>query len=143
MVVLKDLDDGDLDEDLEGSESMLEPQVILQNEAQTGQVNHAPLHPHYLGQPCNSSANSSSNSSFGGVVYDTTPNSSSHFLFDESQSSSCSNSNSKPRCVVCSARNPNKEHLANHFMQELIQDLEGETICSQCPNFDAPDGRAL
>ena len=28
-------------------------------------------------------------------------------------------------------------------MQELIQDLEGETICSQCPNFDAPDGRAL
>ena len=49
----------------------------------------------------------------------------------------------KLRCVVCSARNPNREHLANHFMQELIQDLEGETICSQCPNFDAPDGRAL
>ena len=45
--------------------------------------------------------------------------------------------------MVCSARNPNREHLANHFMQELIQDLEGETICSQCPNFDAPDGRAL
>ena len=71
-------------------------QVILQNEAQ---VCHAPLHSHYLGQPGSSSANSSSNSSFGGVIYDNAPNSSSHFLFDESQNSSCSNSNSKPRQV--------------------------------------------
>ena len=73
--------------------------MILQNEAQISQVCHAPLHSHYLGQPGSSSANSSSNSSFGGVAYDTTPNSSNHFLFDESQNSSCSNSNSKPRWV--------------------------------------------
>ena len=95
-------------------------QVILQND--------------YLGQPCNNSLNSSGES---------LPNSASHFLYEESQSSSCSNSIiSKPRCVVCSARNPTREHLANHFMSELVQDLDGDTLCSQC-DFDAPDGKAL
>lgn len=73
------------------------------------------------------------------------PSGSTHFLFEESQSSSLSaavSSSNRPRCLVCSARNPNREHLANHFMQELIEDLEGKTHCSKCP-FNAPDGKAL
>ncbi len=48
----------------------------------------------------------------------------------------------RPKCVICTAKNPSREHLANHFMQELVEELEGETLCGKCP-FNAPDGKAL
>ena len=96
-------------------------QVILQNESLC-QLCQGPLSSHYMNQPC------------------TEVPSSTHFLFEESQNST--SSPTKPRCVVCSAKNPNREHLANHFVQELIEDLEDETQCSKC-QFNAPDCKAL
>jgi len=35
-------------------------------------------------------------------------------------------------CPVCRGKNPSREHLANHFLQELAECLEGETQCSKC-----------
>ena len=100
--------------------------MILQNESLCA-VCQGPLQSHYLSQPCDPSEVQGSG----------------HFLFEESHTSFSSSSlTTKTRCVVCSAREPNREHLANHFMSELVENLYDETQCSKC-DFRPSDGRAL
>lgn len=113
------------DDDLEGlgddnNDSMLEPQVILEND-DLCQVCQGPLTSHFGGQPCGS--------------YDSSSNTTGHFLFDDSNESNSEQLNSQnnvKRCIVCNARNPSREHLANHFIQELVEGLQGQTQCAKC-----------
>jgi len=121
-----ELDDEELEEDSDEEDNLMEPQVILQNDNPDCPLCQGPLSSHYQGQPCGTTSFDGSNSG--------------HFLFEGSSSQSCS----KPRCVVCSAKNPTREHLANHFINELIESLEDEQQCSKCDfQSSAPKQLAL
>ena len=64
--------------------------------------------------------------------------SSGHFLLDEASTSS----SVKPKCLICSSRNQSKEHLANHFMSELIRELDDPDDCNIC-GFGAANPKAM
>ena len=115
-----DFENSDSEEVL--SNDLIEPQVILQNEAEENcPLCQESLSNHYQGQPC------------GSFEVQT-----GHFLFEESTSST---SNPTPKCVVCQARQPSREHLANHFMNELIEELEDDENCDKC-HFQVKSGDA-
>ena len=105
---------------------LIEPQVILQNQDQNCEVCKESLSNHFQGQPCGSFEIQEG----GG-----------HFLFEESSSST---SNTTPKCVVCQARQPSRQHLANHFINELIEELEDgqDDTCDKC-QFQASDAKSL
>ena len=58
-----------------------------------------------------------------------------HFLFEES-TSTCH------KCVVCQAKQPSREHVANHFINELIEELEDLARCDKC-DFSAAEAKNL
>ena len=88
-----------------------------------------PLKSHYQGQPCGSYEISNSG----------------HFLFDEEASASSSDKThpSLSKCIICSSRNPSRTHLANHFMSELIEQIEDiDEDCQKC-GFGAANPKAM
>ena len=96
-----------------------------------------PLKSHYQGQPCGSYEISSSG----------------HFLLDEeAEEASTSSSDNKhlqqfpnflSKCIICSSRNPSRTHLANHFMSELIEQIEDiDEDCQKC-GFGAANPKAM
>ena len=112
-----DFDNSD-DELEEVINDLIEPQVILENQEQNSEES---LNNQFQGQPREIHEG-------GG-----------HFLFEESSSS-----NTIPKCVVCQARQPSRQHLANHFINELIEEIEDGQVdtCDKC-QFQGSDAKSL
>ncbi len=124
-----EIDDDDL-EGFGGEDSLLEPQVILEGDEQCP-VCQGPLSSHYGGQPCQ--------------PYDSGGGGSGHFLFDGESSESSNNhqyfqqQQQMPQngagvksCPVCPKKNTNKDHVATHFMKELMSSMVGQLQCYKC-----------